>query len=606
MADKLFFYRFIDMTKFRLNIILILFSFLLSEEKKWTTNPFDLGWNKFTRSTMFREPITFTPFEIRTGYFHYGGADYWDELSLSSTSLGAHPLELDSSQAIYDGLYDIEDRNGIFLELDILKTNLLLKIIPQNFIDVQFGLGYRFSYMLSSPYVPSDIDYSNDWEWHRYQFNPKIHDYNINTTLSWQPSTSFMGYLYHSIGYSIMTLYTTDADNSEYLKGTGISETFAFGVKYLIPQKNINKRYNFFYGLEFKLNRTYTDNLEDPDDISPIIGMDMRGVGLYLSFGTMYGGRKTIGDEAFGDLLGDDYRSAIPKFKEYIDKYPQNGRIEKAKNLLEFCEDQLPYQNFNEAVIALKNNSVDEALRLFNDSYLYADDELKFEIDFRKDTFAKHILDSLDSNFDDMSIEQIGGILKGATSISSEVNVIASNILGRLYYRKATYFHEGMLLTQAMENYLKAMEYNKELYAQIRSRLKILAYDFIGKASNLSNSSDNQLMLNYLERAVSLNPSLNRDLEIIISKIKNQINDSKDVIVKDIAQDIINQNKTKFDNEIINLVKFGMTSNEVIFKIGSPDSITDVENINMDTVIWSYDTLNKKLVFKNNILVEIQ
>ena len=171
---------------------------------------------------------------------------------------------------------------------------------------------------------------------------------------------------------------------------------------------------------------------------------------------------------------------------------------------------------------------------------------------------------------------------------------------------KANYFHEGMLLTQAMENYLKAMEYNKELYAQIRSRLKILAYDFIGKASNLSNSSDNQLMLNYLERAVSLNPSLNRDLEIIISKIKNQINDSKDVIMKDIAQDIINQNKTKFDNEIINLVKFGMTSNEVIFKIGSPDSITDVENINMDTVIWSYDTLNKKLVFKNNILVEIQ
>ena len=101
--------------------------------------------------------------------------------------------------------------------------------------------------MLSSPYVPSDIDYSNDWEWHRYQFNPKIHDYNINTTLSWQPSTSFIGYLYHSIGYSIMTLYTTDADNSEYLKGTGISETFALGVKYLVPQKNINKRYSLVF-----------------------------------------------------------------------------------------------------------------------------------------------------------------------------------------------------------------------------------------------------------------------------------------------------------------------------------------------------------------------
>ena len=80
----------------------------------------------------------------------------------------------------------------------------------------------------------------------------------------------------------------------------------------------------------------------------------------------------------------------------------------------------------------------------------------------------------------------------------------------------------------------------------------------------------------------------------------------KDMIMKDIAQDIINQNKTKFDNGIINLVKFGMTSDEVISRIGSPDGITNVENINMDTVIWSYGDLDYKLVFKNNILIEIR
>lgn len=594
------------MSKFCINIMLISLSLLISEERKWTTNPLDLGWNKFTRSTIFREPTTFTPFEIRAGYFHYGGADYWDGLSISGTDLGTHPLELDSSQTVYNGLQDIEDRNGLFLELDILKTNLLLKIIPQNLIDVQFGLGYRFSYMLSSPYVPSDIDYSHDWEWHRYQFNPKIHDFNINTTLSWQPSKRFAGYLYHSIGYSTMTLYTTDADDSEYLKGTGVSETFAVGVRYLIPQKSVYKKYNFFYGIELKLNRTYTDNLEDPDDISPIIGMDMRGMGIYMSFGTTYGGRKTIGDEAFSDLLRDDYRSAIPKFKEYIEKYPKNGRVKRAESFLEFCESQLPYQNFNEAVIALKKNDVNDAIRLFNNSYLYADNELKFEIDFRKNAFAKHVLDSLDSNFDDMSIEEIGRILKGATSISSEANTIASHILGKLYYRKATYFHEGMLLYQAMENYLKAMEYNKDLYAQIQGRLKILAYDFIGRAGNFNESGDSKLMLNYLNKAVSLNPSLSGDLETIISRVENKIKDSKDIIMKDIAQDIINQSKTKFDNEIINLIKFGMTSDEIISRIGSPDSIANLENINRDTVIWSYKALDYKLVFKNNILVEIQ
>ena len=90
----------------------------------------------------------------------------------------------------------------------------------------------------------------------------------------------------------------------------------------------------------------------------------------------------------------------------------------RAQEIIEYRLGNLSEDILEE--IAEQYCDVDDAIRLFNDSYLYADNELKFEINFRKDAFAKHVLDSLNSNFDDMSIEQIGSILKGATSISSE------------------------------------------------------------------------------------------------------------------------------------------------------------------------------------------
>ena len=219
------------MRNFLLYILIIHIISLAYSQESWNTNLFDYSLNKNTRTMIFREPITFSPFEIKAGYFHYGGPDYLSGFSLLPTDLGTHPVLLDSTHADYNGLSGKNDRNGIFVEVDLLKTNILLYLIPQNIFDIQFGLGYRMSHMISHPKLPDDITYTDPNEnWQQYKFSPKIHDFNFNTTIQWQFNQSIIPYAYHSIGFSKISLYKTEA-NRKYLNGNAISETFALGIK---------------------------------------------------------------------------------------------------------------------------------------------------------------------------------------------------------------------------------------------------------------------------------------------------------------------------------------------------------------------------------------
>ena len=364
-----------------LHIILLMNVTLIFTQESWNTNIFDYSWNKISKRMIYREPIVFTPFEVRAGYFHYGGADYLNHFSLFGGDINQHPLQLDSTHLSPSNfLVDIKDRRGLFFEVDIAKTNLLLLMVPQNIIDIQFGLGYRMSHMINQPDFPNSIIYTNpENSIYTYQFFPKIYDFNFNTTINWQFNEMLIPYLYHSIGFSRVSLYKTSDANKKYLYGDGISETLAIGIKKIISNNDEYKKYGLYYGAEIKGLRTTTLNLDDEYNFSPITGFDIRGISFNLTFGVIFGGRRTIGDEAFSMMLQNNYASAIPAFEEYIEKYPKHGKIKKAKKMLTFCKSQLPYQNFKDGVAEINAKNLDEAIMLFNEAYLDADNNLKID-----------------------------------------------------------------------------------------------------------------------------------------------------------------------------------------------------------------------------------
>ena len=68
------------MRNFLLYILITCTVSLIYSQESWNTNLLDYSFNNSTRTMIFREPITFSPFEIKAGYFHYGGTDYLNNI----------------------------------------------------------------------------------------------------------------------------------------------------------------------------------------------------------------------------------------------------------------------------------------------------------------------------------------------------------------------------------------------------------------------------------------------------------------------------------------------------------------------------------------------
>ena len=587
----------------RFSIYILVFMCFMNAQESWNTNIFDYTWNKSSRKMVFREPIIFSPFEIKAGYFHYGGSDYLDNFSLTPQSLGIHPVILDSTHANYQGLSRGKHRKGIFVELDLLKTNILLKIIPQNIFDIQFGIGYRMSHMLSHPRLPEDLIYTDPNEnWQLYNFFPKIHDFNFNTTLNWQLNEKFIPYIYHSIGLSKISLYKTEADN-KYLLGDAISETFAIGLKKII--KDNSKKYNLYYGFELKNIRTTTISLDDPYNFSPIIGFDMRGVNLNVTFGVIFGGKRTIGDEAFSSLLENDFKSAIPAFEEYIKKYPKDGRIKKAKKMLAFCNKQLPYQNYKEATKYLDKNNISTAIDYLNDAYLNADDSLRNEITATKENLAKDIIDDIDSNLDKMSIRNCEKKLETIISLAPQLTDSINRIKGELFFKKATLLHESKLLNDALKYYNLALSHDKKLSKLIEKRLGVLVTEILENSYKYKQADEFILAIESLKIVLQIDETLFSKLNPTIQILEAQLQELQDQKTRQVIHEIINESKSKNKLEKNKLI-IGMTKDKVINYISMPDSIEFIDSSFESFEIWIYNEKNKKLFFKNEKLYHIQ
>ena len=547
--------------------------------------------------------MVFTPFEIRAGYFHYGGSDYLNGFPLFGGEVNQHPVELDSTHSSYNSLINLKDRKGVFVELDIVKTNLLLFLLPQNIIDIQFGLGYRMSHMLTQPDLPINTVYDNpEGNWDEYKFSPKIHDFNFNTTLNWQINEFFVPYLYHSIGFSKISLYKTEA-NKKYLYGNAISETFSLGLKKII-NNNKYSRYNLYYGAELKTARTTTVNLDDPNNFSPIIGFDMRGISFNLTFGVIFGGRRTIGDDAFAMMIQNDFESAIPAFEEYIENYPKHGKVKKAKKMLAFCESQLPYQNYRKGISQLDENDLDEAIRFFNNAYVDANEDLKLDINFKRDTLAKQIIEYVTLNFDSISMKNCENLLDKANELSQSVFNDVNILKGKLFFKRATLLHESNLLNDALEHYQFSLSYNSNLEVAVNSRLMLLANNILENSQRYQANNEYILAIESLNKAIEIIPELSDRLSPTIKEFENIIDELNDLKTREAISEVLDESKYKGRSK--EQLVIGMLKDKIVEIMGMPDDINFLDSSLSSFEVWSYSKSEKKLYIKNEKLYQIE
>ena len=380
--------------------ILLLINFVLSESQTWYTNPIDYIFNRTSNRMTFREPLEASPFDFKLGIYTYGGPDYWNQ-GFGGTSLDASPIIVDSSNYEYAGLLTNSSRTCYLLEIDFLKYNLPNYIYKQNYVDIQFGLGYKAIGLLEKPGIdlPDDfIEHGADADPEGidrglYKYRPIIQDYNINTTINWQFYDFLLAYLYHSIGYSNISIYESEGGD-RYLYGDGIGESFGIGFKGLLKSRYDRKNFKVTYGIEAKWISTVANDLRDPKKISPITSIDMKGMGWNINFGIVYGGDRSIGDTGYQSMIKNDFISAVDEFQEFLDNNPRHIKRIKAQKMLEFCKKQKPYQEYSNGNNAFNQYNLDQASRWYESALRTADPNLSFEIIVKQKEIATILLDS--------------------------------------------------------------------------------------------------------------------------------------------------------------------------------------------------------------------
>ena len=295
-----------------------LLSVAFCQESTWDKSSTSISWKAISHRMTFREPIVFTPFEVKAGYLNYGGKNYWSGSLFNKTPITITdlPVLLDSTQYQFNILDALSNRRGTFIEIDILRTNLPHFLFHQNYFDLQIGLGFQYTDFSSNPSLPSET--GKEWLTGStrgdYIFHPRSFGLNINTSLGWQLSRNRATYIYHSFGVNSISLYESEGGDKD-LTGMGLSESFGIGTKYIFNQSGGN--FNYTIGIEAKWSRLYMTSVNATEDLSPIYGVDMRASGIFLTTGIQFGGKHTDGDIAYSYMINNDFISAAAVFSQY-------------------------------------------------------------------------------------------------------------------------------------------------------------------------------------------------------------------------------------------------------------------------------------------------
>ena len=594
--------------------IILLVSFFISEAETWYTNPLDYAISRITKRTTFREPISFTPFDIKMGIFNYGGSDYWDQ-GFGSNKLGISPILLDSSNYEYSGLISDNSRQCYLMEIDFLKYNLPNYVYKQNYVDLQFGLGYKIMGLLDNPGIslPNNFIDGSDTDptgshGGSYKYRPVIQDYNINTTINWQFYDFLLAYLYHSVGLSNLSIYQSEGGD-KYLKGNGIGESFGLGLKGIFDSRYDRKNYRVTYGLEAKWISSVAYNLKDPNKISPINGFDMRGMGWNINFGIIFGGERSVADLGYQSMIKDDFITAIGEFQEFLDNNPRHIKRLKAQKMLEFCKKQKPYQEFQNGLNAVGNYNLNQAARWYEAALTTANEDLSFEIIVKQKELATILLDSARNYLDEIGFNNAEKLIRKAKAITPKIVYKADEYLSELYMIKADLFYEVKNYEAALKNYEKSYSYNKKIQSDYINKVRQVTNSIVSQANDATNSGDILFALSSLSQLITLRPELEKDLNFGVESLKEKLEELSDSKTQARIQDFIESEKNRAKKRVFNQVEVGMSKDDVIALMGQPAFVENKYTNDQIVEMWFYfDQVEEKYVnfyFEDGLIIRV-
>lgn len=544
----------------------------------------------FQNPIEFRNPFGITPFELKAG----------------SQILGANSIGFDSTETELDGFEHLYNRYMNSLELDLMKYNLVGLLLPQNFIDLQTGLGFKYCFPIINQGLPNNWPQNIPGSIEQLYFSPRIIEGNISQSLAFQWSKRFYNYVQFNAGRAFISAYKT-REGKRYLNQDGWTFSVAVGMKML---SKIGFKFKEGYGVEIKYNFAKFDDFADPYNLSPINNLDFSSIGIYLTFNMISGGNPTQGDEAKALFKSGDYIAAKANFEDFISKNPTHPRQFKAGWMIDDCNDLMAFQQVElaEHFIEVKNYS--KAAQYLEQSAKSEYPSLVEDIENNYRKIQEWLVVNLDSLLLINEIDQAERLLIEARSL----NIPNSQGLTDQYWSEI-YFHRGAVFTEyknwdkALDFFDKAVKKYPPIHERVDPWLLKIVYGYISDV-NLSVDQQNvELALESLRRATELRPEIIFITKDHIQTLEQGIDYLKQQAAKEKLQIAVDQIR-KIPVATSFIPQIGMTDRQLLQELGKPiyEKTLDSKG-DQHFELWIYHTDDSKEIyfyFKNSILSKIE
>ncbi|MBC8322544.1 MAG: hypothetical protein H8E70_03125 [Candidatus Marinimicrobia bacterium] len=576
---------------------------------------YEPGYRKdqFLHRREFHEPIKFLPAEVRYGVFIYGGG------GADGDKIKSDWMKYEDAVSGFDG-GNIIARTGHQLDIDFLKTNLFYALIRASWIDMQTGLNFRYSNLL----IPGEIDrietwgsVNPNWDPGKMYFAPRVLNFGISHTTMLQWYEPWYIDFRYTWGYAYSQFYK---DSKKELLSSptafGPSMSFSFGPRFIIgggkkSNNSRSKQNRFSFGVDLRYAYTKFNDINDPNDITPIKQFHLQDFGIHFTFSIFYGGRLTIGDKAKSYYYRKDFITAHEHFETFLKDFPDHSNRKRAEEFLVLCKEKIPIQLYEEGIAFEKKGMFSKSIARYLDALKRADSDIRQLIQDKLDHIAILEIEKADllsaQGRADEAVAMMEKIKHFSTAAREKIPLYKARHLLQQGEKALSYgfYSKSLLLLD------EALQKDSHLEFEVSTLRYQVATHLVEMANKVSDHSELRSAIQMLVDASKMTGGLGDKNEKILNEllIKFNIDQDREMTGRiDQRMEVVRQRA--IIKESTPPLTIGMTVPDIQSLLGYPKEIIEKkDNEGSSIQLWIYpleDGGEMYLSFKDYILFKIE
>lgn len=554
---------------------------LQAQELPWSPSRLMRFWDQTVNPLEFRAPIRFIPYELKGGLIPYGGPGMFKGLPASYFKEDQTVFVLDSTESAVASIRALSSRLALVFDAELGKLNLRNRFWPLSVVDVMVGAGLRTSLLPLAQRLPEN------WPQGQfiYRIAPVFHLAQGTVTVNYQRSERRYMYFQYARGIALGSVYRAGITGN-YLRGVGTSVDWSCGYRFF-RRGTGNPRYAL--GIELRYSRLDVATVDDPDDISPIEGLEQRSFGLIFTFSTIFGGRATAGDRAKRALYTGDFMAAERDFGVFISDFPQHTRQRRAERLLQLAARLVPYQQVQIAQAMTDEGRLEEALQWYDRAIARGDTNLTAIIDSGRMEIGYKFLQRADRRLSRGELDTTGRLLKIAQNLMPAEENLVRRYSAEVLIQEGHRFRGAGDFNSALRHYDRAIAADSTRTVEITGYKARIAEDLLKLAITATDRSALALALESVRRSRELDPGRKQELDLLETQLQERLDKLAQAEIRQAVEGQMNAVREARDYMPPTKPQIGMLVSQIEEILGPPDHITKGDDQHgANHQLWEY------------------